>query len=370
MPQLDHRLDADDPPARRSPHVDDRPEDGRAQPLQVPAAPDAPGCDRHAQGRGDLGLGGREDGGALSPVCPRRRAARQRLQPVGRRRTDGANSAGGRRGTQADSNPHPVHRDRGRRVGRPDDDRRQGGRRAHHPLGAKEPGGRHPPRAGHAKADGRCHHRPDQVEPARPNRLPSGQPHRQPRGARRNGRRQAVGQRRHALPLAGHQHAAPRPGHLPERRRNQKVIAAVATTEPEFVKELVQLKTTLPDGDKKRFSDRDDLYEAAIDIVVREGRGSVSLLQRSLGIGYGRAARLIDFMAEDGIVGPYNGSQAREILMTLEQWEQITGQGSGGADAQRNRRRPRRSGKIVCRPARFAPSSRLTTRRISTKSRR
>jgi DNA segregation ATPase FtsK/SpoIIIE, S-DNA-T family len=125
-----------------------------------------------------------------------------------------------------------------------------------------------------------------------------------------------------------------------------KVISAVATDEPEFVKELVQLKTTLPNGDKKKFSDRDDLYEAAIDIVVREGRGSVSLLQRSLGIGYGRAARLIDFMAEDGIVGPYNGSQAREILMTLEQWQQITGQGAAPAETPK----PRSSGKIVMSP--------------------
>ena len=128
-----------------------------------------------------------------------------------------------------------------------------------------------------------------------------------------------------------------------------KVISAVATTEPEFVKELVQLKTTLPDGDKKKLSDRDELYEAAIDIVVREGRGSVSLLQRSLGIGYGRAARLIDFMAEDGIVGPYNGSQAREILMTLEQWQEITGQGSGDADSAAAAK-PSRSSKILMSP--------------------
>ena len=41
----------------------------------------------------------------------------------------------------------------------------------------------------------------------------------------------------------------------------------------------------------------------------------MSLLQRALGIGYGRAARLIDFMAEDGIVGAYNGSNAREVLL-------------------------------------------------------
>ncbi len=54
---------------------------------------------------------------------------------------------------------------------------------------------------------------------------------------------------------------------------------------------------------------RDELYAAAVDIVVREGRGSVSLLQRALGIGYGRAARLVDYMAVDGIVGNYAGSQ-------------------------------------------------------------
>jgi S-DNA-T family DNA segregation ATPase FtsK/SpoIIIE len=70
---------------------------------------------------------------------------------------------------------------------------------------------------------------------------------------------------------------------------------------------------------------RDDLYENAVDIVVREGRGSVSLLQRVLGIGYGRAARLIDYMAEDGIVGPYAGSQAREVLITLADWQQMQG---------------------------------------------
>ena len=52
-----------------------------------------------------------------------------------------------------------VHRDRGRRDGRLDDDRRQRGRAAHHPPGAKEPGRRHPPGAGHAKADGRRDHR-------------------------------------------------------------------------------------------------------------------------------------------------------------------------------------------------------------------
>ncbi|HQU43180.1 MAG TPA: DNA translocase FtsK [Pirellulales bacterium] len=123
-----------------------------------------------------------------------------------------------------------------------------------------------------------------------------------------------------------------------------KIVEFVGTTEPDFVKELVQLKASGPgEGDANRFKNRDDLYEAAIDIVVREGRGSVSLLQRSLGIGYGRGARLIDFMAEDGIVGAYNGSQAREVLVTLEQWQQMSGQ---NAAAEVEASKPTRSRRI------------------------
>lgn len=95
--------------------------------------------------------------------------------------------------------------------------------------------------------------------------------------------------------------------------------------EPCFAPELVQLSTTGKDSNNwlDRLRERDEVYESAIEIVIREGRGSVSLLQRALGIGYGRAARLIDYMAEDGIVGGYNGSAAREVLYTPEQWEQL-----------------------------------------------
>lgn len=93
--------------------------------------------------------------------------------------------------------------------------------------------------------------------------------------------------------------------------------------DPCYAPELIQLNTAGedgPGGTLERLRARDELYEQAIEVIVREGRGSVSLLQRALGIGYGRAARLIDFMAEDGIVGNYNGSQAREVLYTPEQW--------------------------------------------------
>lgn len=74
-------------------------------------------------------------------------------------------------------------------------------------------------------------------------------------------------------------------------------------------------------------ANKDELYEKAIDVVVETQRGSLSMLQRSLGIGYGRAARLVDFMAEDGYVGPYNGSKSREVLLTASTWAAIK---SGG----------------------------------------
>ncbi|MGE3314887.1 MAG: DNA translocase FtsK 4TM domain-containing protein [Planctomycetaceae bacterium] len=101
------------------------------------------------------------------------------------------------------------------------------------------------------------------------------------------------------------------------------VIEFFSDLEPQYSAELAQLSSKGGSGktDSDSLRSRDELYEQAIEVVIREGRGSVSLLQRALGIGYGRGARLIDYMAEDGIVGEYNGSQAREVLYSWEQWE-------------------------------------------------
>jgi S-DNA-T family DNA segregation ATPase FtsK/SpoIIIE len=71
----------------------------------------------------------------------------------------------------------------------------------------------------------------------------------------------------------------------------------------------------------------DDLYDEAVRVVVETQRGSVSLLQRRLAIGYSRAARLVDMMADAGVVGPHTGSQARRVLMTLDQWEAAHSEG-------------------------------------------
>jgi S-DNA-T family DNA segregation ATPase FtsK/SpoIIIE len=67
---------------------------------------------------------------------------------------------------------------------------------------------------------------------------------------------------------------------------------------------------------------RDPKYDQAVEIVIREGRGSCSLLQRCMGVGYGRASRMIDHMAADGIVGTYNGSKHRDVVCTIEQWNE------------------------------------------------
>ncbi len=105
------------------------------------------------------------------------------------------------------------------------------------------------------------------------------------------------------------------------------VTASVCTGEQNFVHELVNIKVSDAvegegQGAASDFQSRDELYESAVEIVIREGRGSVSLLQRALGIGYGRAGRLIDFMEQDGVVGVYAGQKSREVLMTMSDWLQ------------------------------------------------
>ncbi len=104
-----------------------------------------------------------------------------------------------------------------------------------------------------------------------------------------------------------------------------RVVGFLEVENPDFDSELAQRledeeEEENPSTPARGIRPRDELYEQATEIIIREGRGSVSLLQRAMGIGYGRAARLIDYMEEDGIVGPYNGAQAREVLYSPERW--------------------------------------------------
>lgn len=104
------------------------------------------------------------------------------------------------------------------------------------------------------------------------------------------------------------------------------VIDFFSDVEPDYSDELQQAvarSAESAEGEKGDTGPRqnDDLYDDACDVVVREGRGSCSLLQRCLGIGYGRASRMIDWMAEDGIVGQHNGANAREVNYSVDEWE-------------------------------------------------
>jgi len=100
-----------------------------------------------------------------------------------------------------------------------------------------------------------------------------------------------------------------------EVRRITKYIREIA--EPHFHPELTQLNRI-----DAELAEKDDLFDEAVRIVLETRRGSVSLLQRRLGIGYARASRIIEMMASMGVLGEYKGSQAREVTMTLEEYEQ------------------------------------------------
>jgi S-DNA-T family DNA segregation ATPase FtsK/SpoIIIE len=103
-----------------------------------------------------------------------------------------------------------------------------------------------------------------------------------------------------------------------EIRNTVKLVKSLA--EAQYEPELVQIKAKANlDGELEQ----DDLFDAAVRVVLETKRGSVSLLQRRLTIGYGRAARLIEMMASAGILGDYKGTQARECTITIDEWEQM-----------------------------------------------
>ena len=69
--------------------------------------------------------------------------------------------------------------------------------------------------------------------------------------------------------------------------------------------------------------DGDELLPAAVEVVLETGQASVSMLQRRLKLGYSRAARLVDQMEERGIVGPFEGSKPRQLLISKERWQEM-----------------------------------------------
>jgi S-DNA-T family DNA segregation ATPase FtsK/SpoIIIE len=127
-------------------------------------------------------------------------------------------------------------------------------------------------------------------------------------------------------------------GALVEDHELEAVVAFVTKeSAPNFSQELIQTvsgERSVDDGMPEDFATRDDMWDQAVRVVLKTKRGSASLLQRALGVGYTRASRLIDMMGEAGIVGEHKGSKSRELLITLEDWEEMHGAevGSGASD--------------------------------------
>lgn len=111
-----------------------------------------------------------------------------------------------------------------------------------------------------------------------------------------------------------------------EIRKVAKFLKEVAA--PTFERALLTIRPGQGgDGDAGEggldANERDPLFDEAVKVMIESGRGSVSLLQRRLAIGYSRASRLVDQMGLAGILGEHRGSVARDVLITLEEWEEM-----------------------------------------------
>ncbi len=115
---------------------------------------------------------------------------------------------------------------------------------------------------------------------------------------------------------------------IDDKEIKESVKLVKAQAEAQYEPELVQIKAKFNQEDMMQ----DDLFDDAVKVVLETKRGSVSLLQRRLTIGYGRAARLIEMMAAAGIVGEYKGTQSREATITLEEWEAMKQQKAQDAE--------------------------------------
>lgn len=100
----------------------------------------------------------------------------------------------------------------------------------------------------------------------------------------------------------------------------QKKITYNEQIMEEIERQAVSEKKKGGGNDGGGFSDEDEMLPSAIECVVEAGQASTSLLQRKLKLGYARAARIMDMMEEKGVIGPFEGSKPRQVLITRERW--------------------------------------------------
>jgi S-DNA-T family DNA segregation ATPase FtsK/SpoIIIE len=90
------------------------------------------------------------------------------------------------------------------------------------------------------------------------------------------------------------------------------LLLEVIKIRKEFIKNEKSFLNVAGEGD-------DILYDEAIEYVVSMGMCSISSIQRKFRIGYNRAARLVDLLEEEGVIGPENGSKPREVLISVDE---------------------------------------------------
>jgi S-DNA-T family DNA segregation ATPase FtsK/SpoIIIE len=126
-------------------------------------------------------------------------------------------------------------------------------------------------------------------------------------------------------------------GTLVDDREIRKVVKFMKEiASPSFERSLVQLRSGGEGSDEDRIiqsqnnssaslqaAQEDPMFNRAVEIVLETKRGSVSLLQRRLAIGYTRASRLVDLMGIAGIISDHKGSVARDVMITLDDWTRI-----------------------------------------------
>lgn len=107
-------------------------------------------------------------------------------------------------------------------------------------------------------------------------------------------------------------------GSLIQDKEIERVVEFIKSQqEPVYEEEIMkeQAKST-----SYILAEKDELFEEAVKMILESNQASVSILQRRMRLGYTRAARLIDSMEQEGIIGPYRGSKPREILVDKDEW--------------------------------------------------
>jgi S-DNA-T family DNA segregation ATPase FtsK/SpoIIIE len=115
--------------------------------------------------------------------------------------------------------------------------------------------------------------------------------------------------------------------YVSEAETNRVVEFWKQQAEPEYDQTLLMAPPSDDDDDAEEFDGPEDpMYQEAVRVVLEMGKASTSTLQRRLRLGYGRAARILDMMQREGIIGPPDGSRPREVLKRPDWLEEIENQ--------------------------------------------